>query len=161
MEKCEKTAALYVASLKAMSLIHQHNHWTTHGIAFYGDHLLFERLYKSALENLDLAAEKFIGLFSDSYLDYDLQADLLHQVLLKYKDLEGSPLNLSLAIEKDFLKLSKDAYNCFEEEGHLTLGLDDMIMSIASDRETSVYLLKQALNGGKEAITDGAKSSSD
>lgn|ERR1700723_2271822 len=151
MEKHEKTAALYIASLKAMALIHQHNHFTTHGIAFYGDHLLFERLYNSALENLDLAAEKFIGLFGDTYLDYDLQADLLHKVLLKYKGLEGSPLNMSLAIEKEFLQLSKDTYNCFEEEeGCLTLGLDDMLMSIASDRETAVYLLKQSLNGGKE-----------
>src|SRR5271165_2847716 len=150
MEKCEKTAALYVASLKAMSLIHQHNHWTTHGLTFYGDHLLFERLYKSTLENLDTAAEKFIGLFGSSYLDYDLQADLLHKVLLKYKDLEGSPAQLSLAVEKDFLKFSKDAYNSFEEEDRLTLGLDDMLMSIASDRETSCYLLQQLLNGAKE-----------
>lgn len=147
MEKCEKTAALYVATLKAIALIHQHNHWTTHGQTFYGDHLLFERLYKSVLEDLDLAAEKFIGLFSDSYLDYDLQADLIHKVLLKYKNLEGSPVDLSLAAEKDFLKFSQDAYNCFDEEGRLTLGLDDMIMSISSNHETAIYLLTQTKDG--------------
>lgn len=145
MEKCDKTAALYVASLKAISLIHQHSHWTTRGKAFYGDHLLFERLYKSVLENLDLAAEKFIGLFGDACLDYQLQADLLNKILLKYKNLEGKPMEMSLAIEKDFLKFSKDAYNCFEDEGRMTLGLDDMIMAIASDREGAVYLLQQAL----------------
>jgi DNA-binding ferritin-like protein len=147
MEKCEKTAALFVASLKAISLIHQHSHWTSRGIAFYSDHQLFERLYQSALEDLDEAAEKFIGLFGDAYLDYDLQADLLHKVLLKYKNLEGSPVEMSLGATKDFLKFCKDAYNCFEEEGNLTLGLDDMIMSIASNHETSVYLLQQVLDG--------------
>lgn len=145
MEKCEKTAALYVATLKAISLIHQHNHWTTKGAAFYGDHQLFERLYKASLEDLDEAAEKFIGLFGDAYLDYDLQAELLHKVLLKYKNLEGSPAMLSLHATRDFIKFSKDAYNCFEEEGHLTLGLDDMIMAIASNQETSVYLLQQVI----------------
>src|SRR5271154_7037890 len=110
MDKCSKVAALYIATLKAMALIHQHNHWTTKGNAFYGDHLLFERLYNSTLKDLDLAAEKFVGLMGDSCLDYDLQADLLHKVLLKYKNLEGSPGQLSLKTEEEFLKFSKDAY---------------------------------------------------
>ena len=145
MEKSCKIASLYIASLKAMALIHQMSHWTTHGGTFYGDHLLFERLYNSALKDLDLAAEKFVGLFGDSCLDYDLQTDLLHKVLLKYKHLEGSPAQMSLVSEEDFLKLSKTAYDFFEEEGKLTLGLDDAIMAIASQREESVYLLKQAL----------------
>lgn len=144
MDKCSKTAALYIATLKAIALVHQHSHWTTKGKPFYGDHLLFERIYKSSLEDLDLAAEKFIGLFGTDCLDYQLQADLLDKVLLRYKSLEGKPLAMSLAIEKDFLKFSKDAYNCFEEEGTLTLGLDDMMMAIASNREGAVYLLQQA-----------------
>lgn len=150
MDKCSKTAALYIASLKAISLIHQHSHWTTRGIAFYGNHLLFERIYKSALEDLDLAAEKFIGLFGPDCLDYVLQADLLNKVLLRYKGLEGKPLLMSLTVEQDFLKFSKDAYNCFEEEGNLTLGLDDMVMSIASNREGAVYLLQQTEGKLKE-----------
>lgn len=147
MDKNSTTASLYIATLKAMALVHQHNHWTTQGKNFYGDHLLFERLYKSALENLDLAAEKFIGLFGDECIKYDVQTELLNKVLVKYKNLEGSPAEMSLSIEKDFLKFSKDAYDGFDAEGTLTLGLDDMIMAIASQREESVYLLQQVLNG--------------
>lgn len=152
MDKCSKVAALYVATLKAMALIHQHSHWTTRGAPFFGNHLLFERLYDSTLDDLDLAAEKFIGLFGDEVLDYDLQTDLLHKILLKYKNLEGSPLEMSLGIEKDFLKLSREAYDCFDKEGKLieSLGLDDMVMAIASNRETSVYLIQQVLKGTKE-----------
>jgi DNA-binding ferritin-like protein len=147
MDKCSKTAALYIASLKAVALIHQHSHWTTKGITFYGDHLLFERIYNSALENLDTAAEKFMGLFGPDCLNYTLQAELLNKVLLKYKGLEASQLERSLSIEKDFLKLSSDAYECFKNEGRLTLGLDDAIMSIASKREEAVYLIQQVLKG--------------
>lgn len=145
MDKCEKTAALYIATLKAIALIHQHDHWVAKGIDFYGKHQLFERIYKSALEDLDLAAEKFIGLFSAGYLEYNLQSELLHKVLNKYSEQEG--LSRSLAIEKDFLKFSVAAYNCFEAEGKLkeSLGLDDMLMGIASHREEAVYLLQQAL----------------
>jgi DNA-binding ferritin-like protein len=146
MDKSCKIGALYIASLKGMALIHQHNHWTTKGEAFYGDHLLFERLYNSTLENLDLAAEKFVGLFGDQCLNYDLQADLLHKFLLKYKNLEGSPVQMSLECEKDFLKFSKEAYNALEDSGALTLGLDDMLMEIASKREESCYLLQQTLD---------------
>lgn len=149
MDKSNKVAALYIATLKAIALIHQHSHWTTKGVPFYGNHLLFERLYDSSLDDLDLAAEKFVGLFSDEVLNYDLQTELLNKILLKYSNLEGSPLEMSLTIEKDFLKLSRDAYDCFEKEGKLleSLGLDDMVMSIASNRETSVYLLQQSLKG--------------
>jgi len=147
MDKCVQVAALYVATLKAIALIHQHNHWTTNGEMFYGEHLLFERLYDATLENLDLAAEKFIGIFGDECMNYDFQADLLHKVLLRYRNLEGSPVEMSLAVEKAFLKFSKEAYDCFEQEGKMTLGLDDMIMSIASKSEESVYLLKQTLQG--------------
>jgi len=147
MDRCFKIAALYVATLKALSLIHQHNHWTTKGSMFYGDHLLFERLYNSVLPNLDEAAEKFIGVLGDECLDYDVQAELLNKVLTKYKNLEGSPLEMSLAAERDFLKLSQDAYDALEEDNHLSLGIDDMIMEIASKREGSVYLLQQTLKG--------------
>lgn len=148
MDKSTKIAALYIATLKALALIHQHSHWLTRGDTFYGDHLLFERLYNSTLENLDLAAEKFIGLMGDACLDYEMQADLLHQVLTKYRNLEGSPVEMSLSIEKGFLKLSKDAYEALEAEDKMTLGLDDMIMAIASKREEAVYLLQQTLKGG-------------
>jgi DNA-binding ferritin-like protein len=147
MEKCEKIAALYIATLKAMAIIHQQNHWLTKGSNFYGDHLLFERLYSGTLENLDAAAEKFIGVFGDACMSYDMQADLLNKVLLKYKNLEGSPAEMSLAVEKEFLKFSEEAHACFEREGRMTLGLDDLLCAISSKREESVYLLKQVLNG--------------
>ena len=69
----------------------------------------------------------------------------MNKVLKKYSDLEGSPVQMSLAIEEDIIKLCKDAYVCFEQQDKLTLGLDDMLMSTASNREDAVYLLKQSL----------------
>lgn len=148
MDKNVKVAALYVATLKAIYLIHQQNHWLTKGNDFYGDHLLFQRIYESAQEDVDGAAEKMVALFGDECLDYTLQADLLNKVLLKYSDLCDDPIACSLAIEQDFIKFSKVAYDHFEKEGVMTLGLDDFIMATASSREESVYLLTRAQ--GKE-----------
>ena len=150
MDKSIKSANLYLATLKALSIIDTHSHWTMKGKLFYENHLLFERIYNSSLEDLDRAAEKMVGIFGDECLDYDLQVDLLHKVLLKYKNLDGSPVQMSLAIETDFIKLSKEVYEIFEDEGTLTLGLDDMIMSISNSREGAVYLLQRSLLDTKE-----------
>ena len=144
MEKSLKIAALFVASLKAIVLIHQHNHWTSKGDVYYENHLMFERLYNSANEDLDAAAEKFMGLFGEEYLNFELQTKLLGQVLSKYNKLAGQTVAQSLAIEKDFIKFCQDAYDAFEGEGTLSLGLDDMIMNIASNREGAVYHLQQS-----------------
>lgn len=144
MDKCCKVAALYIASLKAIAQIHQHNHWTVNGDNFYELHLLFERLYDATLENLDMAAEEFIGLFGEECLNYSLQAEFLNKVLLKYNDMVDDPVAMSLKVEKDFITFSKEAYNCFEAEGKLSLGLDDMIMSIAKKHEEALYLLQQS-----------------
>jgi len=146
MDKHVKIAALYIASLKAITLITQFSHWSSKGQTFYGQHLLFERLYNSALENLDLAAEKFVGLFGDQVLSYDLQVDLLNRVMLKYSNLEGSPTQMCLAVVKDFLKLSSDFYKYLEDDDRLTLGSDDAIMQIASKCEEAAYLLQQTLD---------------
>lgn len=144
-EKVFKLANLYVATLRAIYLIHQHSHWTCKGNGFYGDHLLFARLYESAAEDADMAAEKFLGLFGENGLDYELQYELLAKILAKYADKDGNPAAMSLAIEKDFSALCRDAYDAFKTENVLTLGLDDMIMSIASKREESCYLLQQTI----------------
>ena len=145
MEKCCKVAALYLATLKAMALIHQHNHWTAKGKTFYGDHLLFGRLYESVTKDIDTSAEKFMGLFGKEYIDYKSQAELLSKILIKYANLEESPIEMSLAVEKDFIQYSKYAHKCFDEEDTLTLGLDDMITAISGKREEAVYLLQQTL----------------
>ena len=145
MDKCSKTANLYLATLRALYLVHQHNHWTTKGSNYYGNHLLFQRIYETAQKSADAAAEKFIGILGEDSVDYSMQNQLINQIVSKYKSLSNSPLKLSLQAEKDFLELSKESYNCFEEEEKLTLGLDDMIMSLASNHEENVYLLQQAL----------------
>lgn len=145
MEKCCKVAALYLATLKAIYIIHQQNHWLTAGKDFYGNHLLFQRLYESAQESTDLAAEKFLGLFGEDSLNFSLQAELLNKILTRFKGMAENKAHMSLAIEKDFLKLSEGAYKAFEEQDAMTQGLDDMILSIASKREESIYLLQQSL----------------
>ncbi len=144
MDKCNLMASTYLAFLRAIYMTHQHNHWTTKSKSFYGNHLLFQRLYESAQENADMAAEKFIGILGGEFLDFKNQSDAVSKILTRYASVSDQ-FEMSLKIEQDFLKFSKIAYDCFEGNKKMTFGLDDMIMSIASKREESVYLLKQTI----------------
>ena len=148
MDRVEELCGYYTAFLRCIYLQHQNSHWITNGNDFYGNHLLFERIYKSAAENADLAAEKFIGLFGLDTLDLHAQAQMIGKILAKYSS--GMPLDSSLEIEKKFLAFSEKFYEVVEKDGKMSLGLDDMIMHIASDREGAVYLLKQA--AGKKDV---------
>jgi DNA-binding ferritin-like protein len=146
MNKCQKMASIYLAMLRSIYNIHQNNHWLTKGNDFYGNHLLFKRMYESAQENADLAAEKFIGILGRGSLTHSSQSELISKITKKYGEKYSDLLEMSLEIELEFLKFSDEAYNCFEQEGNLTLGLDDMLCAIANKREESIYLLRSALS---------------
>ncbi len=142
MNRIEDLANMYVAYLRAIYLTHQNSHWITKGQAFYGDHLLFDRIYKSSAQNADSAAERMIGLFGSDALDPQLQLQFIHKILEKSNG--DDPMETSMKIEKQFLQFSQAFYNTMKKEGKLSLGLDDLVMSIASNREEAVYLLGQA-----------------
>jgi starvation-inducible DNA-binding protein len=143
MEEKVKIANTLVAYLKAIYTIHQQNHWLSKGDHFYDNHLLFQRLYESAQEDLDSIAEKCIGIFGEDSVDYNFQLKITQKIMTKYVSQKG--LKQSLSAEKDYLKILKTSYLFLKEKESMTLGLDDMIMSIYSKREESVYLLQQAL----------------
>lgn len=148
-ENCQK----YVAFLRSLYLIHQNHHWLVSGESFYGNHLLFERIYKTAAENADSAAERFIGLFGAEALGLQEQPNLIQEILGKFS--ENSDISYSSLVkssreaEEEFLAFSTEFYNENKSTDNMTLGLDDLLMSIASERETSVYLLKQVSGENK------------
>ena len=134
--------AQYVGTLRGLSIVHQQAHWTCQGDTYYGDHLLFDRLYNSVSDNVDTCAEKLVGVFGAEYLELDSHMESAHKFVkfaMKYKELDER----CMAAEKAFLSFSKELYDNLEKMDALTLGLDDLIMSISSEHETNVYLLGQ------------------
>lgn len=138
----QDSLCFYVSFLRALYTTHQTHHWLAKGSNFYGNHLLFERIYKTAQENADLAAEKFVGVFGDEWLNLKDQNDCMHKILEKVEDKDL--IKSSLEAEKKFLEFSQSFYDALKKADKMSLGMDDMIMSIASSREEAVYLLKQA-----------------
>jgi hypothetical protein len=142
MERVEELCCYYISFLRSIALVHQNHHWLTKGKNFYGNHLLFERIYNSAQKDADLMAEKFVGVFNAECLDLNLQSKIIAKMLGKYGSMDL--LKGSLKIETEFLEFCQHFYDVLDKDGNLTLGLDDAIMSVSSSREEAVYLLKQA-----------------
>lgn len=138
----------YLALMKALQAYYQHAHWISKGEPYYGDHLLFERLYGSLGEEIDSLAEKMVGLGGDHFVCVKTVMGIVSQILDHVPEMDENTLGYELAqaslkMEKLFLAYTKKLYAKMKEEESLTLGFDDMLMSLHNKHEGNVYLLKQ------------------
>lgn len=134
--------------LRFLALVHQTNHWTAKGDPFYGDHLLFERLYNNVVGEIDDIAEKAVGLGGTENVNLQLQVTQLLQMVQGYGTVSMIPQSCdlaqrSLAVEMNFIKNVTDMMCAMEEEGTLTHGLSNMLEGILDVHEGHVFLLKQ------------------
>jgi len=126
---------------------HQEVHWESSGTSFYGDHLLFQRLYETVDAELDVVAEKILGLDSPGVSCMGgVKGALLVAAQFEIFEQIQDPVERSLRAEKMFLQSIEKLYSLLEDSGQLTMGLDDMLQALASSHETHVYLLKQRCN---------------
>jgi len=135
-----------LAFLRALAWVHQTHHWLTCGGDYYGDHLLFERLYDGTVAEIDQVAEKAIGLgVPSTCLQPMAQAGAMVQFLRSFKP--GScPFEYassSLQAERDFLDCTKSLVEILKNRGALSRGLDNLIAGIEDKHEGHVYLLGQ------------------
>lgn len=142
MKEVFELANYYVSFLIAIGISHRDHHWLAKGDNFYGNHLLFDRIYKTAHDDADTAAERFVGLFGPETVNIRLQAQLISKILQETEKTDD-PISASLAVEKKFLEFSEKFYKILEKQNKLTLGLEDMLPAIASNREEACYLLQQ------------------
>lgn len=139
----------YLVLLRALATIHQSHHWLTFGADFYGDHLLFERLYDQTLEEIDGLAEKAIGVGCDLHaMQPGLQAELMTQVVTNFCNVpeEGTPASLvktSLVAEQHFLTCAKQIVEILKGRGRLSRGVDNLLAGIEDNHENHLYLLGQ------------------
>lgn len=138
--------------LKALSITHQTNHWTASGDPYYGDHLLFERLYNKVNEEIDKVAEKAIGLSSAALVDLiKVEKNTYRIVTLINAERPGIPdssdlVKKSLEFEESLLDVIKLALSSLQMNGNTTPGVQNLLEQMYDDHEGSVYLLKQRLN---------------
>lgn len=143
--------SVVLVHLKYLYALHQNHHWTAMGDPFYGDHLLFQRLYDSVLGEIDAIAEKSIGLGCTSNVDLSL---VTSQVLKLISGTGGATMipqssdlaRKSLTAEMNFLAAMNNICSSLKESGLMTHGLDNLLAGIEDKHEGHVYLLKQRIS---------------
>lgn len=138
MDEKQKVLNGLVAGLRALYLIHQHSHWKSHGMSFYGDHLMFQRIYESAAADADSLAERLIGLYGNDAMDLAEQSALMSKLTAKYTGTD---------VVANSLKAETDCKNwiglAIPKLQSVSPGLDNLLRDIYDNREGNLYLLKQ------------------
>jgi hypothetical protein len=142
-----------VGYLQAISLLHRTHHWNTTGAEFYGDHLLFERVYNESSADIDSLAERAVGKGCPQMIDPLSQSRMTCGALkgLKNRYPDAGYVELSLQAEVCCLKLIDAVMAKLKAVGQLSSGDSNLLEGVADKHEVLVYLLKQRFSGTPES----------
>jgi DNA-binding ferritin-like protein len=151
----EQDALVGLASLHALSMYMQHAHWVSKSEPYYGDHLLFQRLYEDISDDIDEYAEKFVGLIGHSFISPVKTSATANEILSKCVDFSNSSSGTRLfsdaeKLETLFVGMITSMYKELKTSDNLTLGLDDYLMSLCSKHENNLYLIKQRVEAAEK-----------
>jgi DNA-binding ferritin-like protein len=136
-----------LAILRALQWSHQTAHWKVRGEPFYGDHLLFQKLYEAVGEEIDTLAEKIVGMYGPGAITNLSVISDTHQFIANHAATGAgdSSYQCALQMEEHLQRALRAAYDGLKASGELSLGMDDFLMATASAHETALYLLRQRL----------------
>lgn len=151
-----------LAALRAAFLTYRTAHWQASGQPYYGDHLLLQRIYEESEKHVDSVGERVVGYYGASAVDLADQTERVAEWSARFGR-KTDPIEASLAAALDVRDLIEKTYDSIKSRGEMTLGLDDLLMSIANDKDSHVYLLQQALEGreGKSRMANRGQSECD
>jgi len=146
--------SVLLVNLRFLAMVHQTHHWTAKGDPFYGDHLLFQRLYDAVSAEVDGLAEKAVGLGCEDTVNLSLQAQQLSGMAQAYGTTMQLPqasglVKKSLAAEVSFLRCAARCAELLEDSGQMTRGLDNFLQGLEDKHEGHVYLLQQRCSLGE------------
>ena len=139
----ERALCDLLAALRALQQLHQTTHWVVHGEPFYGDHLLYQRLYEAMGDEFDTLAEKVVAYFDEASVDLLSQLDRMEEIAAKWDMATDCHVERTLIAERHLQDLIKKAYDLISSNGEMSLGLDDYLMALANNHETNIYLIQQ------------------
>lgn len=138
----------FLAVTEGLQMLHHSHHWQTKGDNFYGDHLLYQRLYEAVLGEIDLIGEKLIGVSKDvSLTNYFKRVKAMEMFLEAVTHSDKPYIVVSLEAEKTYMRMGEELMDELEQAGLLTRGLEQMLGNILDKHEEHVYLLLQRVKG--------------
>jgi len=137
------------AVVRAAVMMHQTHHWQSRGTSFYGDHLLFERLYNETVGFVDQLAERSVGTGSRDLVCPKHHATMVRALVFHWGQASSddpSPAEM-VSTSLDIVRCVLDCINAarlnLEHKGQLSDGTDNLLQGIADKHEEFLYLLQQ------------------
>lgn len=140
LQYCELSVLL--SATLALSQVHQVNHWQASGTSSYGDHLLFERVYKGTYDEVDRIAERIVGLASPDLVNAAGISAQMNAFVQMYSTGKES-VEESLSAEMIHAQIIDAVSESLERQDLLTYGVDNLLADLAETHEEHIYLLKQ------------------
>jgi len=140
------TLPTLLAVLRASSFVHQAHHWQTNGSSFYGDHLLFERLYSESQAFIDQLAERTVGTAGAEAVDAQTQAQSVANLVVAMCNGSLDPtdmVQMSLMAESLVVQAVSLVLGALQDSGELSNGTDNLLQGVSDLHEGFVYLLGQ------------------
>ena len=134
--------AVLLGFLRALGIMHQSHHWQTKGDPFFGDHLLYERLYSEVVEEIDALGERAVGVGGPALTNYFIQLEHI-KTYLKACTKGAALYEESLRAEISFLIAGELVMERLDNQGILTRGIEQAIGNIMDVHESHIYLLQQ------------------
>lgn len=135
--------SMLLSATRALSMLHQTHHWLSKSGTFYGDHLLFEKIYDSTNVEIDKIAEKILGFADDAMVDPVTSSEQCTRILKEMMRAPGDLYQKSENAEKAHLQLLTMVRESLDNDGNLSDGTDNMLTGFADQHESNLYLLKR------------------
>ncbi len=139
----------WLCTVKAAELWFHAAHHLTKGTGFSGDHVnLYGVIYTELQEEFDAVAERVLGLTGDEAL---LCPKHIIAMALNLLEKYPSPVNMSdhdialgaMKLIVDYCQWENNFHDALDQQGLLTIGLDDLLSTNAGNHERYAYLLQQ------------------
>lgn len=135
-----------LAVLRAAYETYRTSHWQATGEGYYGDHLMLQRIYEDAEKAVDQVAERTVGYYGAQSVDLADQAERVRTWSATFGR-ETCPVKASLLAARAVRDQLVESYDAIRADRQMSLGLDDLLMTLASKNDEHQYLLQQALEG--------------
>lgn len=134
--------AVFLGFLHGLKMIHHAHHWQSMGQSFYGDHTMYQRLYTAIEPEIDVVAEKLVGLGGLSGTNYFVtvnNAKMFMDAVSQGESIHDDSLRAELVL----LIAGEEMIAKYKQESKLSVGLEQALGNIQDVHETHAYLLQQ------------------
>jgi DNA-binding ferritin-like protein len=137
--------AVHVA-LEGEKLLFHAYHWRSKGEDYYGDHLLYERLYKARKKEIDRIGEVLMAVAGANSVAPSVTITGMLDLSNRVERSAGTDAQRALLLVEETLHRINDANGLLGKEPY-ALAINNVLAGFADTHLEALYLLKQRVGG--------------